>query len=94
MRWASSVAHSLITKKTICPGLSNFNPSSFEQSLQRGGKILETLTRLKGAMAASLRASSKLANFSLCCPFPLVKNTLDGMIMLMSYSSFPENLSL
>ena len=36
--------------------------------------MLETLTILKAAMPASLRAISKLVNCSRCLPVPLVKN--------------------
>jgi len=35
--------------------------------------MLETRTRLKAAMPAFLRDSSKLVNFSLCVPLPLVR---------------------
>jgi len=54
-------------------------------SLQCGGKILDIFTRLKGAIPAALKACSKLANFSLCCPFPLVRNAFVGMIELMDF---------
>ncbi len=35
--------------------------------------MLETRTRLKAAIPAFLRADSKLGNFSLCLPTPLVR---------------------
>jgi hypothetical protein len=49
-----------------------------DTSLQWGGKILDTFTRLKGAIWALRSAASKLANFSLCRPTPLVRKILLG----------------
>ncbi len=40
----------------------------------RGGKMLETLTRLHAAIPAERKASSKLVSFSRCFPTPLVRN--------------------
>ncbi len=54
-----------------------------------GGRMLEILTRLKGAMPASRRASSKLASFSLCRPVPFVKKIWEWIIALTFYLSFP-----
>ena len=45
-RFGSAVAHSLMTTWTIWPGSSCFSPCSIEISLHRGGKMLETRTRL------------------------------------------------
>src|SRR5579875_2922736 len=72
-RWGSLVAFSLITTCRICPGLSSFMPSCGEMSLQCGGKIDETRTRLYWAMPALRSAISKLESFSRCLPTPLVR---------------------
>src|SRR5437899_12389072 len=77
-RCGSRVEFSLITTKVTWPGLSSFTPLSRETSLQRGGKILETRTKLQAAIPAERRASSKLVSFSRCFPTPLVKNIRFG----------------
>ena len=54
--------------------------------------MLETGTKLKLAILASLNASSKLASFSLCLPIPLVRNislgTSFGKEYLFGYKRF------
>src|SRR5208337_4544795 len=63
-----------MTTKVTCPARSSFTPSVRETSLQRGGKMLETRTRLQAAIPADRKANSKLVSFSRCFPTPLVKN--------------------
>src|SRR5512135_1294751 len=46
--------------------------------------MLETRTRLKGAMPASRSAFSKLTSFSRCCPLPRTRKTLLGRIAPIS----------
>ena len=56
--------------------------------------MLETGTKLKLAILASLNASSKLASFSLCLPIPLVRNislgTKASYIFIFSTNSYCE----
>src|SRR5579875_419623 len=77
-RWGSRVEFSLITTKVTCPGFSSLTPSARGIILQRGGKMLETRTRLHAAIPADRSASSKLVSFSRCFPTPLVKNIRFG----------------
>src|SRR5487761_8751 len=77
-RCGSRVEFSLITTKVTWPGFSSFTPSLRGISLQRGGKMLDTRTRLHAAMPAERSASSKLVSFSRCFPTPLVRNILFG----------------
>jgi len=72
-RCASLVAFSLITTCSTCPARRSFCPSWAEISLQWGGKIDETRTRLNCAMPADRSAISKLESFSRCLPTPLVR---------------------
>ncbi len=72
-RCGSLVAFSLITTWRTCPDLSSFCPSCSEISLQWGGKIDDTRTRLYCAMPAERSAISKLESFSRCLPTPLVR---------------------
>src|SRR5258706_6138498 len=78
MRLGSLVAISARTAKTTCPGWSWFKPSWRETSLQCGGKIELTRTRLNFSIPASRRAISKLVSFSLWRPTPRVRNPLVG----------------
>jgi hypothetical protein len=68
------VEFSLITTKVTWPGFNSFTPSERGINLQRGGKMLETLTKLQAAIPAERNASSKLVSFSRCFPTPLVRN--------------------
>ncbi len=45
--------------------------------------MLETLTKLKRAIPASLKASSKLESFSLCLPTPFVTKAVFGIKLLL-----------
>src|SRR3990172_10933862 len=72
-RWGSRVEFSLKTTKVTWPCLSSFSPSVREMSLQWGGKMLETRTRLQAAMPTERSASSKLDSRSRCFPTPLVR---------------------
>src|SRR5579859_1361680 len=97
-RWGSRVEFSLITTKVTWPGLNSFTPSEREINLQRGGKMLDTRTRLQEAMPAERRANSKLVSFSRCFPTPLVRNIRFGTNIALRPSFFkfplPEALSL
>jgi hypothetical protein len=77
-RCGSRVEFSLITTNVTCPGLNSFMPSARGINLQRGGKMLETRTKLQAAMPADRNASSKLASFSRCFPTPFVRNIRFG----------------
>lgn len=69
------------TRKVISPGLSIFNPCSNVMSLHPGDIMLETLTRLRCCIFASLRANSKDCNCSLCLPTPFVRKKYFGIIL-------------
>src|SRR5581483_6399491 len=90
-RCGSRVAFSLITANTTCPGSRYFWPSLREMSLQRGGKMLETRTRLVAAMPASRSASSKLVSRSLCLPTPFVRKIFFATSIDPRESSFTES---
>src|SRR5579875_1575011 len=77
-RWGSRVEFSLITTNVTCPGFNSLIPSARGIILQRGGKMLETRTRLHAAIPAERSANSKLVSFSRCFPTPLVKNIRFG----------------
>src|SRR5438067_2088403 len=94
-RCGSRVAFSLITAKRTCPGSRYFNPEERGISLQRGGKMLETRTRLHAAMPAERSAISKLVRRSLCTPTPLVKKIfLAVKTISVESSSFSVDLVL
>src|ERR1700688_974044 len=78
-RCGSLVALSLITAKTICPGVRYFSPSCWLSNLQFGGKIDLTRTRLNSAIPADRSASSKEVSFSRCRPTPFVRNVPFGI---------------
>src|SRR3989442_4044714 len=77
-RCGSLVERRAMTAKVICPGCSIGSPCLREISLQRGGKMLETVTRLHFSMPASRNANSKLRSSCLCVPTPLVRKIFDG----------------
>ena len=77
-RFGSLVSWRAITQWTICPGLISFSPSLRLISLQRGGKIELTVTRLAFSMPASRSDSSNDDRRSLCTPTPLVKKIALG----------------
>ena len=82
------VAFRAITQWTIDPGFKSFNPSSREIILQPGGKILETVTKLNGAIPAERKANSNEVKYSLWIPAPLVKKILVGnnlVILILKY---------
>jgi hypothetical protein len=60
------------------PDLRSFCPSWEEISLQCGGKIDDTRTRLNCAMPALRSAISKLESFSRCLPTPFVRKIRFG----------------
>src|SRR5258708_1772957 len=89
-RLASLVEDSAITANTTWPGCNSDSPSSRSTSSQCGGKIELTRTRLKLARWASRSAISKLVNFSLCRPTPLVRKALVGTNIRDSINPSPR----
>src|SRR5437588_3770314 len=77
-RWGSRLEFSATTAKTTSPGLRYLRPSLREISLQWGGKIDETRTRLVAAIPASRNANSKEVRRSLCLPTPFVRKMRFG----------------
>src|SRR6266436_6738131 len=67
-----------MTAKTICPGDKYFMPSCWLSSLQLGGKIDLTRTRLNSAMPAERSANSNEVSFPRSLPTPLVKKAPFG----------------
>src|SRR6266404_9713026 len=67
-----------MTANTICPGDKYFMPSCWLSSLQLGGKIDLTRTRLNSAMPAERSANSNEVSFSRCLPTPLVRKAPFG----------------
>src|SRR5260370_14904621 len=67
-----------MTANTICPGDRYCMPSCWLSSLQLGGKIDLTRTRLNSAMPAERSANSNEVSFSRCLPTPLVRNAPFG----------------
>src|SRR3989338_10637567 len=80
-RFGSFVSLLAITQNVIWPGLRHFVPCSFDISLQPGGRMLDTQTKLYAAISAFLNAISKLVSLSLCTPTPFVKNIFVGTSM-------------
>jgi hypothetical protein len=70
-RLGSWVACSASTQWTIAPGRSIVLPLARGTTLQFGGKMLETRTRLYFSICASRSAFSNDCSFSLCVPTPL-----------------------
>src|SRR5580700_12150959 len=62
-----------MTVNTTCPGVRRLSPSCIGISLQLGGKIELTRTRLNSAIPALRKANSKEVSFSRCLPTPLVR---------------------
>src|SRR5512136_2489692 len=77
-RRGSLVLHLARTQKVIPPGVNSFSPWVRDMILQRGGKMLDTWTRLHFSIPASRRDNSKERSSSLCTPTPLVKKSLRG----------------
>src|ERR1700738_3477998 len=67
-----------MTARTICPDDRYFIPSCWLSSLQLGGKIDFTRTRLNSAMPAERSANSNEVSFSRCLPTPLVRKAPFG----------------
>jgi hypothetical protein len=83
----------MMTTKVTCPGRISFRPSVREISLQYGGKMLETRTRLLEAIPAERKASSKLDRRSLCLPTPLVRKIFLGTNILFR-TPFPTRTEI
>src|SRR5437870_11385247 len=88
-RCGSRVEFSATTANTTSPGFRYFKPSLREISLQCGGKMEETRTRLVAAIPASRKASSNEVRRSLCLPTPFVMKMRLGTILCPNVFSLP-----
>src|SRR5271157_3566002 len=88
-RCGSRVEFSATTANVTSPGDRYFSPSLRGISLQLGGKMDDTRTKLWAAMPASRSANSKEVSRSLCFPTPLVRKMRLGTMSFANLKS-PE----